>query len=65
MEFTDIEIVLNNMKPVDRFVFGVKYLWHSAKSKLTKKDTAGPFLHAEIVRQSVLLRRIDAGEIQI
>lgn len=64
MEFSDIEIILNNMKPVDRFVFGIKYLFHSVKSKLTNKDTAGSFLHTEIVRQSVLFRRIDAGEIQ-
>ena len=65
MEYSDIEVILNNMKPLDRFVFGMKYLFIHIKDKVSGKDEASPFLHQECLRQSVLLRRIDAGDIQI
>lgn len=64
MEYSDIEVIMNNMKPVDRFVFGVKYIWRHVSDKFTKKDTAGPFLQSECIKLSSVMRRIDAGELQ-
>lgn len=64
MDYSDIEVVLNGMKPVDRFVFGIKYLFFSAKSKITGKDTAGPFLHEECLKQTARLRMIEVGDYQ-
>ena len=65
MDINDIMVIMDNMKPVDRFVFGVKYLWESGRSKITGKDTALPMLQAECAKQAEKARRIDAGDFQI
>lgn len=62
MEYSDIEVVLNAMQPIDRLIFGAKYLYHAGREKLLGEDLTGPFLHDEYLRQVNLFRMIDAGD---
>jgi hypothetical protein len=65
MDYNDIEVILNGLKPADRFLFGVKYLYHAARSKITGKDTAGTFLETECKKQAERLRMIAVGDYQL
>jgi hypothetical protein len=65
MEYADIEVIINGLTPGDRFLFGAKYLYHAARSKITGKDTAGPFLDAECKKQAERLRMIEVGDYQL
>ena len=64
MKYADIEVILNSMKPADRFLFGLRYLYHIAKSKMTGEDMAELLLYTEMKRQVERTRRIEAGDYQ-
>lgn len=66
MENTDVEVILNTMQPKERFVFGLKYLYHTVKGKITSDDgvAAEDFLQQACDRQLDKIRTQAVGDYQ-
>jgi hypothetical protein len=67
MENSDVEVILDTLPPQERFVFGLRYLYHTVKGKLTKDDGAGAdsFLQQVLDRQLDKIRTQEIGDFQV
>jgi hypothetical protein len=54
-EVADVEVILDTLPPQERFVFGLRYLYHTVRGKLTSDDGVA----AEECLQQVLDRQLD------
>jgi hypothetical protein len=67
MDYNDVEAILDTLEPKEKIVFGLKYLYHTVKGKLTSDDgvAAEKCLQQALDRQLDKIRTREVGDFQL